>query len=122
MQALTIVVYQADSRISQALADEMSRHFSAVYVVDSLLNLRDAIARQRADVAIFDIEASQIAEVERLHQEYPWLSIVCTHRVADEEMWASVLNAGASDMCPACDTNGIVLSAQRQGAITHLAA
>jgi len=33
---------------------------------------------------------------------------VCTHRVADEEMWASALAAGASDMCSSTDVDGIV--------------
>jgi len=44
---------------------------------------------------------------------------VCTHRVADEEMWAAALNAGASDMCPAFDTNVVALSAERSGWLEH---
>jgi hypothetical protein len=44
---------------------------------------------------------------------------VCTHRVADEEMWAAALNAGASDMCPAFDTKAIVLSAERSAWLDH---
>ena len=122
MQALTIVVFQSDVRIAQALTTGLSRHFSAVHVTESLRELLTAVPRYRADVAILDIEGTQVAEIERLHGEYPGLSIVCTHRVADEEMWANVLNAGASDMCPTCDTEGIVLSALRQSPATHAAA
>jgi DNA-binding NtrC family response regulator len=122
MQALTIVVFQSDARIGQALATQLSRHFSAVHVTESLHELLTAVPRHRADVAILDIEGTQVAEVERLHREYPGLSIVCTHRVADEEMWASVLNAGASDMCPTYDTDGIVMSAVRQSPSAHAAA
>jgi hypothetical protein len=35
-----------------------------------------------------------------LHQEFPGLSIVCTHRLADDELWAEALSRGASDVCP----------------------
>lgn len=122
MQALTIVVYQSDPRIAQALAGVLGQHFSSVHLADSLSGVQNAIARFRADVAILDLEAAQVSEVERLHREYPSVSIVCTHRVADEEMWATVLNAGASDMCPTCDTEGIVHSAVRQGTLSHAAA
>jgi len=122
MQALTIVVFQSDVRIAQALSAGLSSHFNAVHVTDNLYELHTAIPRYRADVAILDIEGTQVMEVERLHREFPGLSIVCTHRVADEEMWASVLNAGASDMFPTGDTEGIVMSAVRQSTGTHAAA
>jgi DNA-binding NarL/FixJ family response regulator len=81
-----------------------------------------AIRRHRAEVAILDVETSSLSEVQRLHREFPGLSIVCTHRVADEEMWAAALNAGASDMCPAFDTKGIVMSAERSALVTRPAA
>jgi hypothetical protein len=83
--------------------------------------LRLDIPRCDASVAVLDIEASSLAEVERLHGEYPGVSIVCTHRVADEEMWAAALNAGASDMCPSFDTQGILRSAERNAPFRHAA-
>src|SRR5690348_13703053 len=95
MQALNIVVYQRDPRLAQALASTFSQHYHAVYVATSVDELRVDVPRHRADVAVVDIEASCLAEVERLHREFPQVSIVCTHRVADEEMWAAALNAGA---------------------------
>jgi DNA-binding NtrC family response regulator len=122
MQALSVVVFQSDPRLSQALAATLSLHYHAVHAADSLDELRMAIRRHRAEVAILDVETSSLAEVQRLHREFPGLSIVCTHRVADEEMWAAALNAGASDMCPAFDTNGIVLSAERSALVTRPAA
>jgi len=122
MQALSIIVFQSDSRLAQALAATLSLHYHEVHVADSLDELRTAIPRYRTEVAILDIESSSLAEVQRLHREFPGISIVCTHRVADEEMWAAALNAGASDMCPAFDTNGIVLSAERNAMVTHTAA
>ncbi len=119
MQALTIVVFQRDSRLAQALASTLSLHYHAVYVATSVEELRIDIARHRADVAILDIEASCMQEVQRLHREFPHVAIVCTHRVADEEMWAAALNAGASDMCPAFDSNEILQSAERSAFFEH---
>lgn len=119
MQALSIIVFQNDPRLAQALAGILSLHYHSVHVTSSLDELRTSLARYRAEVAVLDIEASNLAEVERLHREFPGVSIVCTHRVADEEMWAAALNAGASDMCPAFDTQGIVQSAERNALLEH---
>lgn len=119
MQALSIIVFQSDPRLTQALAGNLSLHYHSVHVSTSIDELRNQLARYRAEVAVLDIEASNLAEVERLHREFPGVSIVCTHRVADEEMWAAALNAGASDMCPAFDTDGIVQSAERNAFLGH---
>lgn len=113
MQALNIIVFQHDPSLAQALASTLSLHYHSVYVADSLQELRVQIPRYRADVAVMDVEASRLEDVEMLHREFPRTSIVCTHRVPDEEMWAAALNAGASDMCPASDTRSIAQSAER---------
>jgi DNA-binding NtrC family response regulator len=119
MQALSIVVFQSDPRLSQSLAGTLSLHYHSVHVAGSADELRTAIARYRAEVAVIDVEASCLDEVKLLHREFPGLSIVCTHRVADEEMWTAALNAGASDMCPAFDMQGIVQSAERNAMLEH---
>jgi DNA-binding NtrC family response regulator len=113
MQALTIILFQHDLRLAQAVASTLSHHYHAVHVAVSVEELHTDIARHRADVAVLDIEASCLAEVQRLHSEFPGVSIVCTHRVADEEMWAAALNAGASDMCGAFNAEEILQSAER---------
>jgi DNA-binding response OmpR family regulator len=119
MQALTIIVFQRDARLAQTLASTLSLHYHAVHVATSVEELRTDISRYRADVAVLDVEASCLAEVTRLHREFPSVSIVCTHRVADEEMWTAALDAGASDMCPSCDTQGIAMSAERNASFLH---
>jgi DNA-binding NtrC family response regulator len=113
MQTLTIVVLQSDPTIAQRIAGSLSDRFQSVHVAGSVHELRTAVPRYRAGAAILDMEASRLSDVEGLHREFPRLAIVCTHRVADEEMWASALKAGASDMCPTSDTEGIVQSAMR---------
>jgi DNA-binding response OmpR family regulator len=122
MQALNIIVFENDPRLSQALAKTLGHHFHSVHVAKSLDELWVAIPRRRADVVILDIEASCLEEVTKLHHQFPSVSILCTHRVADEEMWTAALNAGASDMCPAFDTEGILMSAERNATLTHATA
>jgi DNA-binding NtrC family response regulator len=112
MQSLTVVLLQGDAAVAQALVSALSQTFSSVQRVQSLEELRNRIAKSRAEVAILDIESTALLEVERLSHDFPGASIVCTHRVADEEMWSAALRAGAADVCPADDIAGIVRAAQ----------
>jgi DNA-binding NarL/FixJ family response regulator len=113
MQPLSIVLCQSDSRLAQALAASLSTYFRFVKVAGSLPDVRGALLRHRADLVILDMELAGLSEVEQLHHDFPHLSIVCTHRLADEEMWTSVLAAGAADICSSSDPRGILLSALR---------
>lgn len=122
MQSISVVVFQGDPGVAQSLSASLARKFPSVHLAHSLGELRDAIPQYRADVAILDIEASNFSDVEHLHQDFPGLAIVCTHRVADEEMWAAALNAGATDMCPSRDTASILYSAARSVARGNAAA
>jgi DNA-binding NarL/FixJ family response regulator len=108
MKPLNVVVAQLDSKSAEHLAASLYGHFRSVAVARSLDELRDAIPKHHADVAIVDLELVGLPELEHLHQSFRKTSIVCTHRVADEEMWASALAAGASDMCSSSDVDSIV--------------
>ena len=48
MQALSVVLFQSDSRIAQALASSLHSQFQSVHVARSLDDLRLAIAKHRA--------------------------------------------------------------------------
>jgi len=48
--------------------------------------------------------------------------VVCTHRTPDEEMWPSVIEAGASDFCQNSDVRSIVLAAMRDTQLANGAA
>jgi DNA-binding NtrC family response regulator len=111
MQSLTVVLLQGDAAVAQPLASALSQAFSSVQQVQSLDELRNRIAKHRAEVAILDIEAAPLSEVEHLSQDFSGVCIVCTHRVADEGMWVAALQAGAVDVCPANDIPGIVRAA-----------
>ncbi len=108
MRPLNVVVAQLDARNAEHLAASLYDHFRSVAVARSLEELREAIPRNNADVAIVDLELIDLPDLADLHQTYRNTTLVCTHRVADEEMWTSALAAGASDMCSSGDVDGII--------------
>jgi DNA-binding NtrC family response regulator len=111
MQAHNIVLLQCDRGIAQSLVSALSHTFRSVHQVESLSDLRTSISKHRAQVAILDMEKASLTDVWHLAHEFPGSSIVCTHRCADEEMWAAALNAGARDVYSAADVPGIVRAA-----------
>jgi DNA-binding NarL/FixJ family response regulator len=113
MKPLNIVVAQMDSKKAEMLAASLHDHFRTVSVARSLEELRSAIPRHRADVAIVDLELVSVPEVAELHSEFAGTRLICTHRVPDDEMWTSAMSAGASDVCPNDSVPFIVVSALR---------
>jgi DNA-binding NtrC family response regulator len=113
MQYSSVVLLQADSGMSQSLLASLCISFHSVRAVRSVDELRGSIAKNRADVVIVDIEEAPLSDVQRLSREFPGICIVCTHRLADEEMWTAALNAGAVDIYPSDDARGIVTAALR---------
>jgi DNA-binding NtrC family response regulator len=107
---VTVVLYQHDVRMAECLASTLSDHSSSVHMARSSKEIRPAIARYRAKVLVLDLETSGLKDVEELHHEFPSLNIVCTHRLADEQLWAEALRSGASDMCVPSHTDEVVRS------------
>ena len=107
----SVVLLQSNPEIAQSLAATLLSSFRSVHAVRSLEELRASISKHRARVVILDMEMAPLPEVERLSHEFPGLSVVCTHRLADEEMWTAALSAGASDICPTYDTHSILTAA-----------
>lgn len=121
MQALSVVLLQGDSRIAQSLASSMAQSFHSVHAVHSLEELRSRIVRQRAEVVIVDLELISVDDLERLAKDFPGTRVVCTHRLADEDMWAPAMNAGAADIFPAHETRAIHAAAVRSVNLRHSA-
>ncbi len=121
MQPLNVVLLQRDSRIAQSLVSVLANSFTSVRQVQSLEEMRASIAKHRAGIAILDMEAASIPDVENLSREFPKACIVCTHRLADENMWTTAVNAGAADVCPPSDTSGILRAALRNASLTQSA-
>lgn len=107
----SVVLLQGDPAIAQSLTASLLGSFRSVHAVRSTEELRASILKHRARVLILDMEMASLVEVESLSHEFPGLSVVCTHRLADEEMWTAALSAGASDICPTNDTHSILIAA-----------
>ena len=122
MTPYSVVVWQDDPRVAQVLAESLAHHFKAVNVADSLEEVRPKLMADRAEVLVLDMEGAHLDLVERMHQDFPGICIVCTHRVADEAKWAAALDVGASDYCQTSDTEGILLAAIRNVSSSHSAA
>jgi DNA-binding NarL/FixJ family response regulator len=121
MQPLHVVLLQGDAKVTQGLVSALANTFSSVREVQTLGELRASIAKHRAVIAILDMEAASISDVEHLSREFPTACIVCTHRLADERLWTAALSAGAADVCPPSDTQGILRAALGNGAVTNSA-
>jgi len=119
VKPLSIVVAQSNPHNAESLARSLYNHFRVVRVAPTLDDLRASIPRHRADVAVLDLEMAGMTVVEELRREFPGTMIVCTHRQADERMWADALAAGAADCCFSTDVRAIVLAASNTKPISH---
>ncbi|MCI0352017.1 MAG: hypothetical protein L0Z53_21565 [Acidobacteriales bacterium] len=113
MKPLNIVVAQHDSVSAEALAASLQHHFRVVALARNFDELRSAIPKHRADVAVIDLEMTTLSDIDALHQEFRGVDIVCTHRLADERLWTKALAAGATDCCHPSDVRSIVFAASR---------
>ena len=119
MKPLSVIVAQSNSKSAEVLAKSLCNHFRAVNMAGDLDELRNAIFKHCADVAIVDLELANLREVQRLTREFSHTTIVCTHRLADERMWSDALAAGAADCCSASDVRTIVLAATHTKPLSH---
>ena len=119
MKPLSVVILPDNSKNAESLAKSLHNHFRVVNLAGSLDELRHAIPRHAADVVIVDLERAGIEDVLRLRKDFSSTSIVCTHRLADEQMWTSALAAGAADCCSSGDVRAIVLAATHTPHLPH---
>ncbi len=110
---ITVLVAQSDPRSAEALAASLHAHFRNIQVARSMDEVRHAIPKHRAELAILDLELVPIPEICNLHREFENTTIVCTHRLADEHMWTTTIEAGAADCCISDDVQGIIDSVMR---------
>src|ERR1700674_2306238 len=122
MHSPNVVLLQSNPEISRSLAAALSGSFCAIHLATSFEELWDRIAKHRAGVAIVDLEMASLSDLAKLTRELPGACVVCNHRLADEEMWAEALSAGATDVCPSSDTAAIVSAARRNSITTFSAA
>jgi DNA-binding NarL/FixJ family response regulator len=113
MKPLTVVIAQSDPKSAEALAASLHNYFKAIHVARTFEEVCASVPKHRADLLVIDLELASLPQVEQLRRELPATAVVCTHRLADEDMWAHALAAGALDCCHSSDIRGIVLAADR---------
>ena len=111
MNPLNVVLLQGDPKNVRLLSASLCHHFAGIYTATSVPDARQKVVKHRAQLVIVDMEVATMSDIEILHRDFPSIGIVCTHRLADEEMWTAALDAGAADVCPSTDTRSIVLAA-----------
>ncbi len=119
MKSISVIIAQSDPRTAEVLAASLYPHFPSIQIARDVEELRRAIPKHRAELAIVDLELASLQEVCDLHREFETTTIVCNHRLADEDMWTSTLEAGAVDCCLSEDVKGIVESALRHLHVLH---
>lgn len=119
MKPLSVIVAQRDAKTADFLARSLYNHFRVVTTAGNLDDLVHSIPKHRADVAIVDLELAGLEQVQQLRNQFSGTTIVCTHRLADEKMWAEALAAGASDCCHTSDVRAIVLAAANVRPLVH---
>jgi len=99
MNSMNVIVSSANAAAATKLAASLAPHLSGISIGTSFEETRAAIARNRAGGAVVDLETCDLGQVQQLCREFPGTNIVCTHRLADEQMWVAALSAGAVDCC-----------------------
>ena len=122
MQPLNVVLLQSDPGTVQSLIAPLGRVFHSVREAQTFSELRNSVAKHKAEVIIVDIEMTSLPDVERLSQDFPGVHIVCNHRIADDKMWTEALQAGAADCCASSDPRSILAAVWRHGVGTRKAA
>ena len=113
MQPLNVVVATRDTKAAAGLAATLNRYSRSVAVARSAEEVRSVIPKHRADLAVLDLETVGLEEVQKLCHEFDHTKVVCVHRLADEQMWAEALGAGAIDCFQSADLEGIVQAVDR---------
>jgi DNA-binding NtrC family response regulator len=108
MHPPTVIIAQNDRAIAQELENDLHAHFARVAVAKSSIELRTLLQHHEARVAVLDLELVSLDEVRQLARFFQDLTIVCTHRSPDEQMWMAALGAGAVEFCHPQDIRSIL--------------
>lgn len=122
MKYANAMVLQGDAAARQSVVACLSDMSFSVHVVQKLDELRAGIIKNRPNVVVLDMEIASLKALHHICGEFPQVSVVCTHRLADEGMWTSALNAGAADVCLQNDPKAILNAALRITTPIHRAA
>ena len=113
MPPIHVVLARRDPALTDNLARAIQKQFLNLATVGSTEEARNAIARDRAPLAVVDLELVGLSQLAELCHEFPATAFVCIHRLADDAMWSQSLAAGAVDCCFASDLLRILQASER---------
>ena len=108
MSDSNLVVLQSDADIERLLVAALTDHAKQVHATRCMAQLRHEVTQTRARIVVLDMEAVSIAEIEEFVRDFPFVTLVCNHRLADDDVWKAAMNAGAEDCYASRDTRGIL--------------
>ena len=111
MKPLSAIVVHQSEAPAQILAESLRQHLRFVSTAASYTEGYDQAKLHRAQLMILDLETIPLTQVAVLLKELPGITIVCTHRSADDRVFDDVLAAGAADCCLESDIRAIVHAA-----------
>lgn len=112
MQTFNAVIAHGDVHRAEVLAHSLHGHFGRVDVTGDYETLRDKVNRNRSRFVVVDLELVSVEQVRSLCDDFRGTGVVCVHRVPDDRMWTSVVEAGAIDCCHTDDLRTILNAAR----------
>jgi chemotaxis response regulator CheB len=122
MHGPNAIVALSERVVAEDLVASLQGHFQFIYQARSFEEVRAAMLKYRPHVLIVDVELAPLSAIERLRREYKGVSVICTHRLANEDLWLEALSVGATDLYELHDVAGMVRAALGQGAARAMAA
>ena len=113
MKPLSAIVVHKSEAPAQLLAESLRQHLRFVSTAASYGEACMQAKQHRAQLMILDLETVGMNQFKALMQELPGITVVCTHRSADDPIFDEVLAAGAADCCLESDIRAIVHAAIR---------
>lgn len=108
MQSVHAVVTHADRVTAEQLAADLEAYFRRISIAKDVEELRSSIVRDRAQLAVVDLELLNTQQLHNLCEAFPGTAVVCVHRIPDEFLWMEAIKAGALDCCHPSDTKNIL--------------
>jgi len=111
MKPLSAIVAHKSEAPAELLAESLRQHLRFVSTAVSYDDACSQAKQHRAQLMIVDLETIALNQIKVLLEELPGITIVCTHRSADDVVWSEALTAGAVDCCLESDIRAIVHAA-----------
>ena len=93
-----VLILNADAVRAQALVCQLKSVSKNALAVRSLQELQQVAVELSIRLGVVDLDAATLQEIANLRGGLS-MEIICTHRHADETMWADAMNVGALDCC-----------------------